>query len=336
MDRIARAVTDAFPSLVCLGLIGAFGRGEGAVVFSEQGLEPWNDYDLLLVTPTRDGWDQLPTLAKTLASELGTRGIDIVPFLPDELEKKADAMLVVDARAGHVVIAGDTSLPSRIPHRSVPDSEALILLLNRMVCLLEAPPPNLTVAPSPPLFFTSQLCKAVYAVVDARLVRAGQYVTSYREKTARFLSLPGIASGLKEIAEEALSFRLNPCPRDWCASWWFLVRDEMLAEIGLFLGAKSGTSPHAMARRLWARRYEGWRALLRLLVQRRRPNTTCRAVQCGELLTLAAASEHGPSNDLLLGEAVKFLAKAETVGSSIRWEEVARRAVRLWFAVCHG
>jgi hypothetical protein len=336
MDRIAGAVTESFPSLLCLGLIGAFGRGEGAVVFSEHGPEPWNDYDLVLVTRTRDGWDQLPTLANALASELGIRGIDIIPFLPEELEKKAAAMLVVDAREGHVVIAGDVALLAQIPRRSVPGHEALILLLNRMVCLLEAPPANLSLTPPGPLFFTSQLSKAIYAVVDARLVRAGQYATSYREKTARFLSLPGIRADLKEAAEEALSFRLEPSAREWGASWWFLVRDEMLAQIGAFLGVQPGAPPRTLARRLWARRYPGRGALLRLLLRGKRPKTACTAVQCAELLTLAAASAHGPSNASLLGEAVRFLQKADSAASPKQWGDVAGCAVDLWFAVCHG
>lgn len=337
MDRIAETVTASFPSLIGLALIGAFGRGEGAVVFSEEGPEPWNDYDLLLVTHTRDGWDQLPPLAKTMASELGVRGIDIVPFLPNELQRKASAMLVVDAREGHVVIGGDAALLAHIPQSSVPDQEALILLLNRMVCLLEAPPEHLTGTHPDPLFFTSQLSKAIFAIVDAKLVRAEQYATRYREKTARFLSLPGVGAELKEAAKEALSFRLSPSAHGLDASWWFLARNEMLTQIGLLLGVKPGSPPLALARALWATRYPGCAGLLRLLIRGQRPQTRCRAVECAELLILGAASSTGdPSHGLLLAKAARFMNKVEQSAPPECWTDAAGRAVELWFKVCHG
>jgi hypothetical protein len=336
MDRIKDKITESFPSFLCLALIGAFGRGEGAVVFKEERLEPWNDYDLVLVTATRNRWDELPALAKALSSQLGIRGIDIVPFLPDELERKASAMLVADARDGHVVIAGDQEILTRIPRRPIPDREALILLLNRMVCLLEAPPESLTGSPPDPLFYASQLSKAIFAVVDAHLVRAGRYVTSYREKTKRFLDLTRAGSKLKEAAAEALSFRLSPSARSWGASRWFLARDVMVEQISHLLGNKPGSPALTVAKALWGRRYPGYRGLVRLLVRGQRPQIGCTAVQCAELLTLAAASPYGQSNTVLLGEAVRFMSKADPNLAPQQWADAAHHAVNLWFRVCHG
>jgi hypothetical protein len=337
MDRIAETVAESFPSLVCLALIGAFGRGEGAVITSEKGPEPWNDYDLILVTHTREGWNRLPTLGRTIASELSVRGVDIVPFLPGELRKKASAMMVVDAREGHVVIKGDKTILSDVPKASVTDREALILLLNRMVCLLEAPPESLTGSPPAPLFFTSQLSKAIFAVVDARLVRAGQYATKYREKTVRFLSLPDVGSELKEAVDEAFSFRLSPSARGWGAGRWFLARNEMLTQIGGLLGVSSDSPPLVLARKLWATRNPGCADLLRLLIRGQRPQTGCRAVECAELLVLGAASSTGDtSQGLLLAEAARFMSRVGQIAPPECWRDAASRAVRLWFKVCHG
>ncbi len=292
--------------------------------------KPWNDYDLLLVTPTREGWDRLRPLCAVLKEEMGLPGVDIVPFTPEDLVRAADTMLVHDAKEGHAVIVGTNAPLCAVPLVPVAPREALTLLLNRMVCLLECPPEELTGQPPDPLRFVSQVSKAVMAAVDASLVEASSYVVSYRDKVAAYATLsPG--SVLVEAAREALAFRLDPGPRPWGMREWAKARDGLLEAIDRFVGS---VGPEDAAKKLWRRRFGPLVPLLRRIRHGKGPGVRRRAVECAELLILAA-SRDGADEAGLLRAAAGFLARDRTRAPFI-WAEAAREAVARWFATCEG
>lgn len=300
------------------------------MVEGEGGMVPWNDYDLLLVTPDRSGWDGLARLARGLKHELGLPGLDIVPFTPQDLERSAHTMLVHDALGGHVILCGSEEVLERVPPAQVPRAEALVLLLNRMVCLLECPPEELGAPRPDPLRYASGIAKALFAVVDAALVTGGTYRVRYREKVEAFAHLCEDGH-LAEAVDAALRFRLGPMPMGWDASWWYVARDHLLSWIGRLVGSPV---PLGMARRLWRTRFHPWPQTLRAAVRGR----VCfhrRAVECAELLVLAAAGlEHG--GERLLQTAQGFLAKTGACPRSGTWAEAAEHTVRRWFEVVYG
>lgn len=301
---------------------------------TEAGFAPWNDYDLLLVTPTRSGWERIGPLCAELKKDLGLPGLDIVPFTPGDLVRAADTMLVIDARRGHGLLRGTAGPLHDIPAVPVARTEALILLLNRMVCLLECPPQELTGEMPDPTRFPSQVSKAVLAVVDAALVKAGTYVVPYREKVARFKALAP-DDPLAEAAEEALSFRVEPGPRRWSTDLWRLACGRLIAEVGSFVGSPSASASH-VAQALWRRRFLPVRPTLRSLLKTGRFDARRRAVECAEVLVLGASGLEGSDQADALRLAHRFLAHSGPAPRFTCWSEAARLSVQRWFEVCYG
>ncbi len=119
---------------------------------------------------------------------------------------------------------------------------------------------------------------------------------------------------------------------------WFLARDELLTQMGIMLGLGYGAPAASSAKILWKRRFPSLRQVIRDFMNGRRPMTKCRAVECAELLVLGAASPRMTGRELdLLIKANGFMDKAEKVAvPSSCWADGAKRAVKLWFSICHG
>ena len=298
------------------------------------GFSPWNDYDLLLVTPTRRGWEGIGSLCAELKGGLSLPGLDIVPFRPRDLARAAATMLVHDARECHVVLRGNPEPLHAIPLVPVAVPEALILLLNRMVCLLECPPGDLTGVPPDPVRFPSQVSKAVLAVVDAALVRASAYVVRYRDKVTRFSTMT-TDQPLLAAAEDGLSFRMEPGPRAWGSDAWHLACNRLTDCVGQLVGCSAG-HPERMADALWRRRFSPLRQTLHSLLQGHLPDVRRRAVECAELMVLAASAVEDPNRTRMLGLARGFLERFESLPPHADWAGMAEHAVRRWFAVCYG
>ncbi len=337
LEQVAERIQQALPSFLSVAVIGAFGRGEGAVVETPDGFRPWNDYDILVVTETREGWEKLGELSRSMAKDLALPAIDILPFTPEDLVRKADTMLVYDACHGNVVLKGDTGVFSRLPARRIRFEEIRILLLNRMVCLLESPPRSLTGEEPDLLLHPAQVSKALFAVVDATLVQERMYVTRYRDKAARFQSIDGPSEELKAAVAKALSFRLSPAPQSWDERLWFLARNFLIQHVAKVLGIASNGDATHVAHAHWKHRFPPAISLVKALIRGRRPKSPCRAVECAELLILAAASpEPNGIDTALLARARAFLRKVKDDPTDGDWAQMSAQAVALWFELCHG
>jgi len=335
LDFITEAIVHRYPSTRTVAVVGAFGRGEGAVVRRGDTFVPWNDYDLFLVSEDRSNWESLGEFGRETAQMLGIPSIDILPMLPGDILKLSDTMPVYDACHGNRILYGDGSVLSPALSTDIKSAEIFTLCVNRMICLLEAPPECLTGVPPDPLKYASQVSKTIFAVIDAKLYNSGGYVTSYRNKTSDFTSMNTVSETMKSAAKDALSFRLEPRPMQWDATRWFTARDHLLSSLIQF---KRGiTDINLLARAHWRNRFGTVKNVLRKLASGSIPDYSCRAIECAEMLLLASAVADSDETDtFLVSRTIHYLRKSSITVSEKDWKSLSDAVVSAWFRYCHA
>ena len=148
-DLISRAPRG---SITCIFAGGSLGRGEVWAATIGAGLEIYSDVDLYVVTSDDAVLAPVRAAAATLAA--AAPGVDGVHFLrpPDlgvytlgDLRAQPVRPGTVDLAVHHLVLEGDRDLPGRLPApdvSSIPASEALYLLENRLGELSGGPAPD--------------------------------------------------------------------------------------------------------------------------------------------------------------------------------------------------
>ncbi len=219
MARIVADVTDAVDSVEAIVLTGSFGRGEGGVSRNPDGAwSPVNDYDVLLIG-AHGHLDRLKDLERTLPEAFD---IDYVHF---SLWTSVNPQLPVtladfDIRYGSRVLLGDPRLLDALPAfaaADLPVFEGVQLLCNRIAGLLTGLRGRFLAGDAPLAderrYLTNQYMKAMMALGDWHLIRAGAYDTSYRTRLTRFTSLaPGLQlrASLIDAVRRAYAFKLQP------------------------------------------------------------------------------------------------------------------------------
>lgn len=203
-----RAVGDALaaelgPTLVGLLLVGGYARGEGGVVWTDAGPQPYNDFDLVAVVrgDPRAQRERLRVFGEAWSRELGV-AVDLWPVSRRALEAPPATLFWLDASLGGVrVLRGPDELLAglRVRARDVPLEEAGRLLANRATGLALS---RLERAPSDPTRPARHALKAVLAVGDAELLAANRYAPTVR---ARLAELQRLASLRREPARQALA-----------------------------------------------------------------------------------------------------------------------------------
>lgn len=246
LGRLVAVVREHVPGdlLTAVALIGGFGRGEGGMILRPDGsLGPFNDYDLLIVT--RGPFDQAPlrAAAPALARELGVDFVDFGVISAGALPGTPATVFWYEAREGHRILHGPADVLRALPRidpARLPLVEGTRLLVNRGLALLwawrhldEAIASGTPLGPEKRRFTVTAIHKAVLAVGDAALIRAGAYHISYRERARRLDSVPlpvadlG-AAAFREAHAAATEFKLHPRvgdePADRLAGWWSRVR----------------------------------------------------------------------------------------------------------------
>ena len=200
MRRIADAVAASphaalFRSLV---LLGGYGRGEGTpfIVNGEQ--QPFNDYDLVVVTEplSRSRFAAVKThlreLERRLSESIGLP-VDLYPYPVNTLGSVEFSLLNYEMKYGHRVVWGDPDilrLMPDYPHDGIPLSEGTRLLLNRGKLLLDvrrALAAGVTVAADDRIRWWKFLLKAWLAFGDCALLIQGDYDIRYTVKKERIL-----------------------------------------------------------------------------------------------------------------------------------------------------
>lgn len=253
LARIVRAVREHDPAALAVILTGGFSRGEGSAWDDA----PLNDYDLVVVRGSpipRDGlYDKL---SHDLEGELGLH-VDLLPAWHRRLRRAGAKIFWYETREAGKVIWGPpdllrTTLPPVAPH-AIPREEAVRLLFNRAAGLLLAyPGPGRPFEPRATLIQSS---KALLACIEARLLLAGRYHWSARERLLRFDRIVAAEPRLERLlraAEWATRFKLDPpegardvTPEDrWCTA-----REALLATVDVALRAEGYASAGEYAAR---------------------------------------------------------------------------------------
>lgn len=206
-DRIAETLGTSpyIDRLRALVLIGGYGRGEGTPRITARGQEPFNDYDLVVVSVPMNRrrrhivQSHLRLMEQQLSRELHLP-VDLQLYPLNELRRAEFSLLNCEMKYGHKVVWGDPrildAMPS-YPRGRIPLSEGTRLLLNRGKLLLDcrrALRTGRTLDADERLRFVKFLFKAQLAFGDCALLTAGGYDLSYRVKLDRIgkAILPGV------------------------------------------------------------------------------------------------------------------------------------------------
>lgn len=221
-ERIRQAMGSALDAVV---LGGGYGRGEGGVLATRAGEQPYNDLEFyVFVKGLRLLNERLyaPVVSR-IAEELTVEARLHVEFKVDSLARFSKApvsMFSYDLAAGHKVFHGSPTPFSSGSHHlradMIPLGEGTRLLFNRFTGLLLTREllnkPELTDEDGD--FCTRNLAKAELALGDAILVAQGLYHWSCRERGQRLatLEMPDFEP-LPEIQRRharAVEFKLRP------------------------------------------------------------------------------------------------------------------------------
>jgi hypothetical protein len=205
---------------------GGYGRGEGGVLETDAGDQPYNDLEFYvfikgstLLNQRRYG-HALAELGERLSPAAGLE-VEFKILSLDQLRRSPVNMFYYDLVMGHRWIVGEEGLLAGCEHHrraeDIPAAEAARLLMNRCAGLLFAEK-RLRLAhftPDDADFVGRNHAKARLAFGDAFLVMQHQYHWSCRERLRRFrrLALECRADwvhGLADLHEQGVEFKLRP------------------------------------------------------------------------------------------------------------------------------
>lgn len=227
-ERIAAGVRGLVPSqkLEALLLGGGYGRGEGGVLQTEAGDQPYNDLEFYVCINGNRHWNErrfghaLHVLGEILTPQAGIEVEFRITSLA-ELRQGGVSMFSYDLVSGHRWLVGDESLLEECRHHldaeDIPLAEATRLMMNRCSGLLLAAErlgrTQFTAADAD--FVARNIAKAQLGAGDAMLTAYGQYHWSVRERQRRFERLvhcerlPWLSELVQHHAE-GTEFKLHP------------------------------------------------------------------------------------------------------------------------------
>lgn len=215
--KALETVEDCTRRIDGLLLGGGYGRGEGGVLRTENGDQPYNDLDFYVFMPGTH-WLNEKCHARGLhqASEELTSlaGIEVEFKIESlaRLRRSPISMFSYDLLSGHQWIKGDESLLRGCAHHlqaeRIPLHEGARLLLNRCSGLLFATEPTQSSD-----FIRRNIAKAQLALGDAVLTRFGQYHWSCLDRQTRvqrlFIDVPWWDE-VQRQHEIGVEFKLHP------------------------------------------------------------------------------------------------------------------------------
>ncbi|HTD86855.1 MAG TPA: hypothetical protein VK850_09795 [Candidatus Binatia bacterium] len=216
-QRALELIESSTRSIEGLLLGGGYGRGEGGVLRTESGDQPYNDLDFYVFMPGTRWLNE-----KCHARALHQAGEDLTSIAGVEVEFKIESlarlrrapisMFSYDLLAGHRWIKGDESLLHGCEHHldaeRIPLHEGARLLLNRCSGLLFATDPAQSTD-----FIRRNIAKAQLALGDAVLTRFGKYHSSCLDRRERVKRLYIDAPWWSEVQrhhEAGVEFKLHP------------------------------------------------------------------------------------------------------------------------------
>ena len=212
----------------CL-LGGGYGRGEGGVLKTPAGDQPYNDLEFYVflrgnaILAERKFRHPLHLLGEQLSPGAGLE-VEFKVLTLDKLRRSAPSMFYYDLVSGHRWQLGDDALLAGCDHHRdaarIPLAETTRLLMNRCSGLLFSAVrlARNDFGPAEADFVGRNLAKAQLAFGDVLLAASGQYHWSCRERHARLAKLGG-AEGLPladliRCHAAGVAFKLHPMRSD--------------------------------------------------------------------------------------------------------------------------
>ncbi len=245
---------------------GGYGRGEGGVLRTAAGDQPYNDLEFYVfvrgqaVLAERQFRQPLHELGESLSPAAGLE-VEFKVLTLEKLRNSPPSMFYYDLVMGHRWFAGDDALLVGCePHRDaaqIPLHEATRLLMNRCSGLLFAKArlakPEFTTDDAD--FVGRNLAKAQLAFGDVLLAAHGQYHWSCQERQRRLeqLELTALPWAAALLPQHALGveFKLHPL-RSSASQAGLMTRHQELAALGeklwLWLESRRLGQPFATAR----------------------------------------------------------------------------------------
>ncbi|HEV8541758.1 MAG TPA: hypothetical protein VGR78_05150 [Verrucomicrobiae bacterium] len=233
--------------LEALVLGGGYGRGEGGVLRTGSGEQPYNDMEFYALLrgseflTQRRVCDRIHHAAEELTA-LADIDVEFKLLALRKIERSPVTMFYYDLISGHRMVQGDDAWLARCQHHRsahrIPLHEATRLLMNRCSGLLFAQErlARADFRPEDGDFVGRNLAKAKLAFGDVILAMRGQYHSSCRERYKRLRklepepSLPSFSS-LLPLHEQGVEFKLHPV-RDQRNIAPFNAELKFLKEIG--------------------------------------------------------------------------------------------------------
>jgi hypothetical protein len=204
---------------------GGYGRGEGGVLQTPQGEQPYNDLEFYLLLKGNCRRNEkkyaagLRHLAHELEPEAGVE-IEFKIISSDKLQRSAPTMFYYDLAAGHLMLDGGDEFWYECPHhfhpQNIPLAEATRLLMNRCSGLLF----SLDRLTRPVFdaesadFVGRNHAKAQLAFGDVILAAYGQYHCSCRERSRRLEELSSddcpLLPEARQHHRQGVEFKLHP------------------------------------------------------------------------------------------------------------------------------
>lgn len=232
LSRVCRRIRDelraAIPACTLKGVMlgGGYGRGEGGVLRTQRGDQPYNDLEFYVLVQDRLGfakrkWRQsLRQLHEPLSALAGVE-VEFKLLTLDALRRSAPTMFYYDLVMGHRWLIGEPSLLAGCEHHRdasrIPLHEATRLWMNRATGLLFAAErlrrPAFSAGDAD--FVGRNLAKAQLALGDIVLAARGEYHWSCRERNRRLhaleaAELPVSLSELCRHHDTGVEFKLHP------------------------------------------------------------------------------------------------------------------------------
>ena len=183
-------------------LMGGYGRGEGTPFLRDGREEPFNDYDLIVVSDNVMPWTarrirhDLARMERELTQTCGLP-VDLCLYTAERVAEAEFSLLNYELKYGHRVIWGDPAVLDPMPafrHDRIPLSEGTRLLMNRGALLLDVRD-RLRREPHPGaserLWLIKYLFKAFLAFGDCALLMTGEYDLYYHRKVEKIARLAG-------------------------------------------------------------------------------------------------------------------------------------------------
>lgn len=232
LSRVCRRIRDelraALPTRSLKGVMlgGGYGRGEGGVLRTKHGDQPYNDLEFYVLVQDRLGFARrrlrrvLQQLHEPLSALAGVE-VEFKPLTLDALRRSAPTMFYYDLVMGHRWLIGEPSLLAGCErHRKadqIPLHEATRLWMNRATGLLFAAERlrRPTFSADDADFVGRNLAKAQLAFGDLVLAARGEYHWSCRERNRRLhelqvADLPINFSELSRHHDAGVEFKLHP------------------------------------------------------------------------------------------------------------------------------